>query len=66
MAAPERPDQGELAAAEAGGAVALGALLRLMRPRQWIKNLRLTTEDTVESGELRVDSGERPVESAAP
>jgi decaprenyl-phosphate phosphoribosyltransferase len=39
VAAPERPDQGELVAAEAGGAVALGALLRLMRPRQWIKNL---------------------------
>jgi decaprenyl-phosphate phosphoribosyltransferase len=39
VAAPERPAQGDLLAAEAGGAVALAALLRLMRPRQWIKNL---------------------------
>ena len=39
MAAPERPDQGELTAAQVGGAVTLAALFRLMRPRQWIKNL---------------------------
>jgi 4-hydroxybenzoate polyprenyltransferase len=39
VAAPERPDQGELTAAQVGGAVTLAALFRLMRPRQWIKNL---------------------------
>jgi decaprenyl-phosphate phosphoribosyltransferase len=39
VAAPDRPGERDVLPAPVGGAIALSAVLRLMRPRQWIKNL---------------------------
>ena len=39
MAAPERPDERTPIPVEVASALTLGAVVRLMRPRQWIKNL---------------------------